>query len=513
MALTKVTLSMLDSPFINVKDYGALGDGTNQTAAVLAAVAASSGKTVIFPSGTYVLDNAAIAPLSESAWCVTPNAIIKNVTTATQYNLFIIDGVSNFTLYGGGTIQCYTVNNPVANAISINISNSNVVIDTTNITIDNITFDGSNGECVYIGSGGGASVGCENITVTNCRITNARRNGIAIGAVNFANITNNDISFTSNPDHIEICSGIDIEPLTGMLATNIYIGENYIHGNDGCGITLYGGGGGSAGAECIANVTIANNNFSDNCKGGLSVSSTMVASVETTTTYRCSIINNRLSGLNHRGGISSDLNRETSIIGNSISGEHSTGTHPTNASFLSGMVINACTRVVVSNNVVRSANHSGYYLYQSTNCIVANNVADNTNYYGVDSQSNVDCEIDGNLLSNLELAGIYSLNDNYCNFLNNRIIDNNKAGLVTTDQQGAAIVVTNSGANTPTNIKVMGNTVRTPTTTPTYPLRIQGANVTNCVACPNDFRGTFVNGVTDNGTGTILTQTDVINLT
>ena len=514
MALTKVTFSMIDGPFINVKDFGAVGDGTtNDTAAVVLAIAASAGKVLLWPAGTYLINNNTVVPVSNSAWCLTPSAIITNVTTSAQYVMIQIDGKSNFAIYGGGTIQGYVVNNAAANAISVDISNSAATVNTKNILIDNITFTNSNGECIYIGSGGAASVGCQNVTVNNCKISGARRNGIAVGAANFVTITNNEISATSNPDHVEICSGIDVEPLAGMVSQNIHIGNNYIHGNDGCGISIYGGVGGSSGNEAIINVSIDNNSLHDNCKGGLNVSSTLVASLETTTTAKLSITNNVVTGLNHRGGINVDLNRECAVIGNSITGELAAATHPTNASFLSGITINACTRVTVSNNSVRTTNNHGFYLYQSYNCIIANNVADNLLVYGVLSQSNNDCEFTGNVMSTIKEAGIYSLNDNYCNFLNNRIINNNTSGLVTTNQQGSAIVVTYSAANTPTNIKVMGNTVRTPTTTPTYPLKIVGANVTNCVACPNDFRGTFVNGVTDTGTGTILTQANVINLT
>lgn len=514
MALTKVTFSMIDGPFINVKDFGAVGDGTtNDTAAVVLAIAASAGKVLLWPAGTYLINNNTVVPVSNSAWCLTPNATITNVTTSAVYTVISIDGVSNFAIYGGGTIQGYVVNNASANAILVNISNSAGTIDTKNILIDNITFTNSNGECIFIGSGGGASVGCQNVTVNNCKITGARRNGIAVGAANFVTITNNEISATSNPDHVEICSGIDVEPLTGQFTKNLHIGNNYIHGNDGCGISLYGNVGGSFGAEAIINVSIDNNSLDDNCKFGLNISSTLVASLETTTTAKLSITNNVVTGLNRRGGINVDLNRECAVIGNSITGELNAATHPTNTNFLSGITINACTRVVVSDNSVRTTNSNGFYLYQSFNCIIANNVADNLLVDGVFSQSNTDCEFTGNVMSNIKEAGIYSLNDNYCNFLNNRIIDNNTSGLVTTDQQGSAIVVTYSAANAPTNIKVMGNTVRTPTTTPTYPLNIVGANVTNCVACPNDFRGTFVNGVTNTGTGTILTQANVINLT
>lgn len=57
MALTKVSFSMTDGAFVNVQDFGAVGDGVaNDTPAIQAAInyAQSNGsRTVYFPAGTY----------------------------------------------------------------------------------------------------------------------------------------------------------------------------------------------------------------------------------------------------------------------------------------------------------------------------------------------------------------------------------------------------------------------------------------------------------------------------
>lgn len=64
MALTKASFSMIDGIFLNVKDYGAIGDGVaDDTAAIQAALTAAEstifnadvgrGKTVFFPTGLY----------------------------------------------------------------------------------------------------------------------------------------------------------------------------------------------------------------------------------------------------------------------------------------------------------------------------------------------------------------------------------------------------------------------------------------------------------------------------
>ena len=65
MSLTKVTQSMIDTPFGNVKDYGAKGDNsTDDSAAIQAAVNAICGTDGIlyFPPGTYLLKTAITFP-------------------------------------------------------------------------------------------------------------------------------------------------------------------------------------------------------------------------------------------------------------------------------------------------------------------------------------------------------------------------------------------------------------------------------------------------------------------
>ena len=60
MSLTKVTYSMIQGTMINVLDYGAVGDGVaNDAAAITAAITAAtaSGKTLYFPSGTYLFNS------------------------------------------------------------------------------------------------------------------------------------------------------------------------------------------------------------------------------------------------------------------------------------------------------------------------------------------------------------------------------------------------------------------------------------------------------------------------
>ena len=59
MSLTKATYSMIDAPVLNLRDYGAVGDGiANDTAAWLAfkSACATTGSKGILPAGNYLID-------------------------------------------------------------------------------------------------------------------------------------------------------------------------------------------------------------------------------------------------------------------------------------------------------------------------------------------------------------------------------------------------------------------------------------------------------------------------
>lgn len=78
---------------INVKVYGALGDGTtNDTVAVQAAItAATAGSTVFFPKGTYMLDTLTINSKSNLTFSA-PSATLKRIASPTNHMIRIGEG-------------------------------------------------------------------------------------------------------------------------------------------------------------------------------------------------------------------------------------------------------------------------------------------------------------------------------------------------------------------------------------------------------------------------------------
>jgi hypothetical protein len=130
MALTKVTYSMIDGAYANVKDFGAVGNGVaNDTVAIQAAInsLAVTGGTVFFPEGTYLI---ARNIGSNDRWGVK--------VTASNINLV---GNKAFIRRFNTDISTYALSYP---PVFIGTPDSNVAAATQNVTIQGLTFIGEN---------------------------------------------------------------------------------------------------------------------------------------------------------------------------------------------------------------------------------------------------------------------------------------------------------------------------------------------------------------------------------
>jgi len=97
MSLTKVSYSMIDGIAINVKDYGAVGNGTtDDAAAITLAIAAipSTGGTLYFPPGSYV---------------VASTIVVNKNNLTIDFNNQQVSFKSTFTKIGSGDYGIYNV--------------------------------------------------------------------------------------------------------------------------------------------------------------------------------------------------------------------------------------------------------------------------------------------------------------------------------------------------------------------------------------------------------------------
>lgn len=225
MALTKVTYSMIDGAAVNVKDFGATGDGiTDDTAAIQAALD-SGANVVVFPYGEY--------------------RISRNIGTNDRWGIKVTN--SNVTLLGyeatlrryNTDISTYALAYPI---ILVGTPDSNVAASTENVTITGIKFVGentrhsSNGTAPHDGRYAIEAKNTKNLSIQNNVFTN-----IDSSAIWFQKPVEYD---WANSTYYNTTKNYDasISECKFIAATHAVAGRALIHaivntGADGCVVT------------------------------------------------------------------------------------------------------------------------------------------------------------------------------------------------------------------------------------------------------------------------------------
>ena len=184
MALTKVTNSMIAGAVVNVKDFGAVGDGVaDDSGAIQTAInsLASDGGTVYFPPGDYVIANTILASSENVVFDMNKQYLafkstyepidpITNVPiTGTEYELYPVMfavTANNCTFINGNFHQ----GNYNRSTQFIWGNNNNV----SNLRVLNCDFF----DCLYVAGQQGTPVisrpSCSNVVVDNCFFQNCK---------------------------------------------------------------------------------------------------------------------------------------------------------------------------------------------------------------------------------------------------------------------------------------------------------------------------------------------------
>lgn len=257
------------SLFINVKEYGAKGDGvTDDAPAIQTAIEkAGTGSTVYIPAGTYLLGTSAGSPsnfsngkpMQTALWLKASGATIKGDGSSTVLKLMAGKKMRILSITGD------------------------------NVTVDNIAADGNkaqrNGTVGYPDGDvvDGLIVGesyRQHITVKNCEIRNGIETGVGFWQNNYATVENcynhGNGTLTAGGSGIDLSGGIGNKAINNRLVGNTYgvwssfgsngteIRNNTIQNNDRSGLAL----GGSDPSGNDKNFIVDGNIISDNGKDG-----------------------------------------------------------------------------------------------------------------------------------------------------------------------------------------------------------------------------------------------------
>lgn len=228
--------------FISVKDFGATGDGiTNDAAAVQLAANAAAGKVLLFPPGTYVVNDGFSITGANSVVMGYGATITYNTTSATYYHCIRIYG--NDTAVLGIRIKSPT--GLVRNNTGFGISAGNVSTNTTGLLIQDCVIDSV------------ASAGIWVSNVNQCRIANNVIKNCLADGIHFADgcydmVAANNVLYSNGDDNIAIVNDTAGSPYLGSFV----VSGNVIRGGtstSGMGVAIIGGVSGDVIGNTISN--------------------------------------------------------------------------------------------------------------------------------------------------------------------------------------------------------------------------------------------------------------------
>ena len=250
----------IGSRTVNVKNFGARGNGThNDTAAIQSAIDSlpSSGGTVFVPAGRYMIDATKALKLhSHTRLKLDPDAELRVIPNgASRYWVVKVHNANNVEIVGGKMTGDRARHKGTRGewGYGINISGSDHVL------VRNVHLSEFWGDGMWIGAlGRNGSLDRSNyVTLNNVTSSHNRRQGLSIGPAKHVYIVNSTFKDTKGtlPE-----AGIDFEPQEQGPADTIRLENNLISGNNGNGIEMH---------AHVSNVTFKGNTFIGNRGFGL----------------------------------------------------------------------------------------------------------------------------------------------------------------------------------------------------------------------------------------------------
>lgn len=222
--LTAGAVETLRSHYFNVKDYGALGDGsTDDTSAINGAISAATsaqGGTVYFPNGTYIVSATSGTTCIAAATNVAllgqsrEGAIIKLANgAATSAKPVTLNGVSDVT------IRNLTLDGNKANLGADTSRSAIYVPSATRVYLADLTIHDHTGCAVNL-SGNGTS-GAQDVIVERCYAYSNGNCAAVIDGGGQQRLTFRDCIFTGNPGQVFVTA-----PVTDVMIESSLLDAN-----------------------------------------------------------------------------------------------------------------------------------------------------------------------------------------------------------------------------------------------------------------------------------------------
>lgn len=383
---------------VNVKDFGATGDGvTDDAAAIQAAIDANDGKMLFFPSGTYLIGAAGLNVTSKTGMVLFGSGTIKTGDAAGVGNKAHTLGPSGL-LFASST-RCgvtglkFDVNAKAQGGVGFK--------DCVDCFIDGCEVTGSAG-----GSGQIVSAGSTRTRVSNNKVhtSTAATRGIWLGNVSAAEM-DDDILVTGN--HVYgndataiVCtsvggsvignrcytnqgSGIIFPGANGYAAKNISASGNYCTGNLFHGFqadVTY-----TTDADLATGITISGNVCNENKGSGIYAAYTSGWSI---TGNICNDNNTDASGSGHGIGIV-EINRFLSVTGNVCNDTKGSASNTQTSGISVTATIGDVSVVTICGNTCNGNVSSGVFVQPNPGRTITQ------------------CSISGNSCTDNDIAGIY----------------------------------------------------------------------------------------------------------
>lgn len=252
---------------INVRDFGAKGDGvSNDTQAIQNAINSIASGVVFIPDGVYMIDALTHIRLHSNIRLVMSEAAtLKAIPNASEnYAVIWACNISNIEITGGNIVGDRFAHQGSSGQWGMGIDAEGC----NNILISDITITDCWGDGIYIGSSYAQNY-CQGVLIERVLADHNRRNGITV--ISAKDLTIRDC-VVSNTNGTLPASGIDLEPnsraefMQNVLIENVQSANNGIAGSEFGGWALdvwFGAGTNDACLVPFSNVSVTVKNVTD----------------------------------------------------------------------------------------------------------------------------------------------------------------------------------------------------------------------------------------------------------